>query len=61
MGTHNWLGPEYNLKRLANGTHPSQIKKTCPHCLEKLVHRLLMDNGTVVDVGIKKSIIKMLH
>lgn len=31
-GTNNWLGPAANLKRLAEGRHPSQIKKTCPHC-----------------------------
>ena len=31
-GTNNWLGPTSNLKRLAEGRHPSQIKKTCPHC-----------------------------
>lgn len=27
-----FVGPTNNLKRVANGTHPSQIKKTCPHC-----------------------------
>ena len=27
-----FVGPTNNLKRIANGTHPSQIKKTCPHC-----------------------------
>ena len=31
-GTHNLVGPQHNLSRVANGTHPSQIKKTCPHC-----------------------------
>ena len=31
-GTNPFLGSECNNKRLANGTHPSQIKKTCPHC-----------------------------
>ena len=31
-GKHAFTGPENNLKRVANGTHPSQIKKTCPHC-----------------------------
>lgn len=31
-GTHEWLGPNSNQKRLANGTHPSQIKLQCPHC-----------------------------
>jgi hypothetical protein len=29
---HAFTGPENNLKRVANGTHPSQIKKICPHC-----------------------------
>ena len=42
-GTHNWLGDgcpwknkekarERELKKLAEGKHPSQMKKTCPHC-----------------------------
>ena len=31
-GTNNLLGPSSNLKRLAEGRHPSQMKKTCPHC-----------------------------
>ena len=31
-GTHNLTGSQHNLNRMANGTHPSQIKKTCPHC-----------------------------
>ena len=31
-GTHNLLGSKHALDRLANGTHPSQIKKTCEHC-----------------------------
>jgi hypothetical protein len=31
-GTHNLTGPQHNLNRMVNGTHPSQIKKTCPHC-----------------------------
>lgn len=31
-GTHNLLGSTHALARLAKGTHPSQIKKTCPHC-----------------------------
>jgi len=31
-GTHNLLGSAHALARLAKGTHPSQIKKTCPHC-----------------------------
>jgi hypothetical protein len=30
--THNFLGSEGNLKRLAEGRHPSQMKKTCEHC-----------------------------
>ena len=31
-GTHPWLGKSCNQDRLKNGTHPSQITKTCPHC-----------------------------
>jgi hypothetical protein len=31
-GTHNFLGGKATKNQLANGTHPSQIKKTCPHC-----------------------------
>jgi hypothetical protein len=31
-GTHNFVGSEANLARLAAGTHPSQQKKTCEHC-----------------------------
>jgi hypothetical protein len=31
-GSHHLLGPSQNLKRVANGTHPSQILVTCPHC-----------------------------
>ena len=31
-GTHPFLGSDHSKKRLENGTHPSQIKKTCPHC-----------------------------
>lgn len=31
-GTHNFLGGQATKNQLANGTHPSQIKKTCPHC-----------------------------
>lgn len=31
-GTHNFLGAGTNLKRLEEGRHPSQMKKTCPHC-----------------------------
>ena len=27
-----FAGPNNNLKRVAEGTHPSQIKKTCLHC-----------------------------
>jgi len=31
-GTHNFLGGKSVKNQLANGTHPSQIKKSCPHC-----------------------------
>ena len=31
-GTHHLLGPNANLKRLENGTHPSQIKVSCIYC-----------------------------
>ena len=31
-GNHNFLGGQSVKNQLANGTHPSQIKKTCPHC-----------------------------
>ena len=31
-GTHNLLGSKHALDRLAKGTHPSQIKKTCEYC-----------------------------
>ena len=31
-GKNPWVGAESNLKRLANGTHPSQMKKTCEYC-----------------------------
>ena len=31
-GKHNLLGGDVTKNQLANGTHPSQIKKTCPHC-----------------------------
>lgn len=31
-GTHNFLGGRAVKQQLANGTHPSQIKKICPHC-----------------------------
>jgi hypothetical protein len=31
-GTHNFLGGQSVKNQLANGTHPSQIKKSCPHC-----------------------------
>jgi hypothetical protein len=34
-GTNPFSGPEGNNKRLENGTHPSQIKKVCPHCNRK--------------------------
>jgi hypothetical protein len=29
---HQWNGPASNQQMLENGTHPSQIKKTCPYC-----------------------------
>lgn len=35
-GTHNFLGGNSVRNQLVNGTHPSQIKKVCPHC-EKTV------------------------
>lgn len=31
-GKHPLQGPAHNHNRLKNGNHPSQIKKTCPHC-----------------------------
>lgn len=31
-GSHNFLGGKSVKNQLANGTHPSQIKKICPHC-----------------------------
>jgi hypothetical protein len=31
-GTHNFLGGKSAKNQLANGTHPSQIKKSCLHC-----------------------------
>jgi len=31
-GTHNLLGGDVVRKQLENGTHPSQIKVTCPYC-----------------------------
>lgn len=31
-GTHPLLGAKSNNTRLANGTHPSQIKNTCEYC-----------------------------
>lgn len=31
-GTHNFLGSQHAKKCLENGTHPSCIKATCPHC-----------------------------
>jgi hypothetical protein len=31
-GKNPWIGADSNLKRLAEGTHPSQMKKTCEHC-----------------------------
>jgi hypothetical protein len=35
-GTHNLLGSKSNMERLLSGTHPSQIKQTCPHCNKTL-------------------------
>ena len=29
---HHLLGGKYQQQQLENGTHPSQIKKTCEHC-----------------------------
>lgn len=31
-GSHNFLGGMAVKNQLTNGTHPSQIKKICPHC-----------------------------
>ncbi len=31
-GTHNLLGPEMNRRMIEDGSHPSKIKVTCPHC-----------------------------
>ena len=31
-GSHNFLGRQSVKAQLANGTHSSQIKKTCPYC-----------------------------
>lgn len=31
-GTHNWLGGDATRKQIENGTHTSQIMKTCQHC-----------------------------
>lgn len=31
-GTHNFIGPSQNTKMLAEGKHPSQMKKECPYC-----------------------------
>jgi hypothetical protein len=31
-GTHHFLGGATVVSQLANGTHTSQIKLTCPHC-----------------------------
>lgn len=31
-GKHPLQGSTHNLNRIKNGNHPSQIKKTCPHC-----------------------------
>lgn len=31
-GTHNFLGGDLQRKRVANGTHPSQVTWSCEHC-----------------------------
>jgi hypothetical protein len=31
-GTHNFLGEQSPLKMFENGTHPSLVTRTCPHC-----------------------------
>lgn len=31
-GTHNWLGGDATRKQIENGTHTSQIMKTCQYC-----------------------------
>jgi hypothetical protein len=31
-GSHHFLGPSNNLNKVKMGTHPSQMKMTCPHC-----------------------------
>jgi ribosomal protein S27AE len=31
-GTHNFLDGKITRKQIEDGKHPSQIKKTCPHC-----------------------------
>lgn len=31
-GSHNFIGSNSNLTRLAEGRYPSQIKQTCKHC-----------------------------
>jgi hypothetical protein len=33
-GTHDFLGPDLQRKRVANGTHPSQLVWTCEHCFK---------------------------
>lgn len=31
-GKHHLLGGKYQAKQLAEGKHPSQVVRTCPHC-----------------------------
>lgn len=35
-GTHNFLGPDNQNKKLKNGSHNFQVRKTCPHCNRSL-------------------------
>lgn len=32
LGTHNFQGGAHSKKMMSEGRHPTQIKKTCPHC-----------------------------
>jgi hypothetical protein len=32
LGVHQWNGPNHNIEKLKNGTHPSQKEFICPHC-----------------------------
>jgi hypothetical protein len=43
--THNLLGPQHNLNRMKNGTHPSQTKITCPKCNETFSKNVYACNG----------------